>query len=499
MDQLQHATTTIYGGLNVDFSDSVTAYLHGGYERMVRTAFDGIPAEADGSPAPLARSFFTGSKNIELTTSAYHAEGDLTWHASDMLEFSIKGNIDNSNVVGSQAYASGLQPNGDININADTILEERNNNYGIGLSSVYHFDGLGLRNSFVSIGALYQDNRQPGSDLYANGATANIFQGEAAVSHAFEALLAGPLSPFAQEVDENTLTFSGQSVLQLIDPVSLLLGISYSKPKETEITQGVTQDFQFHSQMSYRAGLTYEFLPRTTAYLSYSESFNPQTALHCDVRTQTTCLSSSVLPPQTGSQYEVGVKYRSTNALLLTGALFEIKQRNLAQFDFADQVTGSDYFKPIGEVTHKGAELQALGQLTHEWQINAGYAYLDPKVTANNNAAIVGQTRLFLPKQTFSVYTTYALQRGILRGLSIDGGARYVSAQRTSYDGSTKDLPGYTLVDATLGYTVGKWLVQLNVHNIFDRRYFFNSYQTLFYGNVVGDPINAALSIRREF
>jgi outer membrane receptor for ferric coprogen and ferric-rhodotorulic acid len=41
--------------------------------------------------------------------------------------------------------------------------------------------------------------------------------------------------------------------------------------------------------------------------------------------------------------------------------------------------------------------------------------------------------------------------------------------------------------------------VQLNVHNVFDRYYFINNYQTLFYGNAVGEPVNVALSVRRKF
>jgi outer membrane receptor for ferric coprogen and ferric-rhodotorulic acid len=116
MDVMNHSKTTVYGGVNVDLSDSVTAYLHGGYERHVRTAFDGIPTEADGSPAPVPRSFFIGSKNIDLTTSVYHGEGNLTWRATDMLEFSLKGNYEKSDTDGGFAFGFGLAPNGDFTL-----------------------------------------------------------------------------------------------------------------------------------------------------------------------------------------------------------------------------------------------------------------------------------------------------------------------------------------------------------------------------------------------
>jgi iron complex outermembrane receptor protein len=181
-------------------------------------------------------------------------------------------------------------------------------------------------------------------------------------------------------------------------------------------------------------------------------------------------------------------------------------------------VNGTDYYVPAGELTHTGFELQAIGQIMPNWQINASYTYLDPKITQSVPAlsATAGETELFIPKQTASAYTTYTLKEGRLRGLSLGGGIRYVGSEHTSYTSllanqeenpntqtppiiPTKDLAGYAVVDATIGYTIDKWLVQLNGHNILDRRYYINTYQTLYYGNVAGDPANIALSVRRTF
>jgi TonB-dependent siderophore receptor len=510
IDVLNHKKTSLYGGVNVQLSDSVTAYLHGGYERLQRTVFDGIPTEADGTPAPVPRSFFIGSKNVETTTSVYHAEGDLTWHATDLLDFSIKGNYENSSFVGSEYYSSGLQPDGTLSFRVQKYPEPYfDHNFGIGLSSTYRLDAMGLKDSFVSVAALYQDSRQGGVALTLPnpGGTTNIFSGEAAIGQAIDAALLTPLNRFEQVTDAKTLTFSGQSVLQLVDSLSVLLGVSYAKPDVTAVTNGTTNDLSAAGQTSYRAGVTYEFLPGTNAYVSFSQSFNPQTLL---------TVTNEPLPPVTGDQYEAGIKYRVPNGrLLLTGAIFRIKEKNVAQYD--QTVNGIDYYRAVGGVTHKGIELLALGQITPDWQINAGYTYLNAKITKAISTgfypldATVGQSELYLPKQTFSLSSTYLVPTGLLRGLSFGVGIRYVGAQSTGYDSmlanqeaffsptKTKDLPSYTPVDASVGYSVGKWLVQLNAHNIFDRFYLINNYQTLFYGNVVGDPANVALSVRRTF
>jgi iron complex outermembrane receptor protein len=83
--------------------------------------------------------------------------------------------------------------------------------------------------------------------------------------------------------------------------------------------------------------------------------------------------------------------------------------------------------------------------------------------------------------------------------LSFGGGIRFVGSERTSYDGSTENIPAYTLVDLSATYAIQKWSVQLNLHNLLNERYYINNYQTLFYGNVPGDPLNASITIRRDF
>lgn len=486
---LTHEKISAYGGINVDFSDSVTAFIHGGYERFSRPTYDGTPPEADNSPAPVPISFFIGSKNIIDKTSVYHAEGDLTWHATDMLELNLRGNYERSDSNGGETYSCCLDSNGNIALTSGLLNPWLSDNYGIGASSVYKLDKVGLKGSFISVAALYQNSHFDGNDPYNSG-TANLADGEAAIWRAFEALLAGPLTPYDVRFNSSVLTISGQSVLQLVDPVSLLLGVSYSKPGVTAITNGVEQGSSKEGQVSYRGGITYEFLSGVNAYVSYSESFTPQPRQTVDLQ---------ILPPLTGKQYEAGVKYRSGNGhLLMTGAVFQIDEKDLQTY--AQTVGDVDYYSVIPEITHKGFELQAIGQITAAWQINAGYAYLDPKITRDDgNPASVGKTELFLPKQTFSTYTTYSLNDGIFRGLSIGGGVRYVSDQRTSYDGSSRNIPSYALADLTASYSLNKWLVQLNAHNIFDRRYYFNDYQTLIYGNFPGDPRNFALSVRRTF
>jgi TonB-dependent siderophore receptor len=499
MNSISHETTVAYGGINWTGSDAVSGYLHGGFEQHIRTSFDGIPTEADGSPAPVARSFFIGSEDMKVYTDVFHAEGDLTWHSSDMLDLSLKGNIRRVDTHGNAPYSFGLDSSGNLGLAIQEFPDGEAKDYGVGVSATYHFDSLGLKNSFVSLAALYQvdcacttggqatfSGQYAGPNPYVG--IVNIFSGEAAIQAAFNSATIQPVST-VQDIWAKTLTISAQSVVQVVDHLSVLAGASYADPKLTETFNSVFQSFNPGSQISYRAGLIEELAPGANAYVSFSQSFNPQTTIDAN---------GSVLPPVTGQQYEAGLKYRlAGNRVLLSAAVFQIAQKNQGQF--FTQIDGLDRYKPVGELTHKGIELQGLGSVSQQWQVNVGYTYLNPKVTTDSDPTIVGKTELFLPKQTASVFSTYAFDAGPIRGLSLGAGVRYVGAVATSYDGSTQDIPAYTIVDTSVGYAVNDWRVQLNVHNLLNERYFINNYDTAFYGNTIGAPLHFALSVQRNF
>jgi TonB-dependent siderophore receptor len=499
IDVMSHKQATFYGGINADLSSSLTGYIHAGFMWEERTASDGLSTYPDGQyPYPqVPRSFFVGGANDNLITPDYLADLGLTWRATDMLDVNLKANYVSDVTSGNDPFSYDLQSNGDLSLNRQHITGESNLDWGVALSSTYKFDDLGLKDSFVSVSAMYQDSEFKyvfyGYN-FPNGqtvVTGNIFAGETALTNIFDsATIPGPL-----ENDEaeflRTLTVSTQSVLHVVDGVAVLLGASYSKPEVIESNFGVSQNFTPPSQISYRAGVTYEFLPGANAYFSYSQSFLPQTYLTPNF---------TVLPPLKGDQYEGGVKYRTGDGhLLLTGAVFQITEAN--QPEFAELIGPVSYYTPAGEVTHKGFELEALGQISPAWQVHLGYAYLDARITENpSDPASVGQIEPFVPEQTASLFTTYTVGAGFLRGLTVGGGFRYVGPQRTNIPNDlTFDIPGYELVDASVSYEMKPWTVQLNARNIMNRFYFYNDYQTLAFSNLVGPPASLTLTVRRNF
>ena len=485
---LNHHTGTIYTGINVDITNRLNGYLHGGYTREVRTSFDGIPTESDGSAPPLPRSFFIGSKDMKQRTSDYHAETGLNWNATDLLKVSLKGYYERAITDSLTPYGFDLQDDGTFYLGLQRF-RDNTKSASVGLNVHYALDDLGLQDSFLAVSAIHRSivYREP-LEFYGGDAAANIFDGEAAIASAFEALR-GELFPFEYSGTNKVDTISAQSLIHPVDPLSVLMGLSYSKSRATETSDGFTDKFDFDGNLSMRFGLTYEVSPGLNTYGSFSQSYLPQTFRTID---------GSPVSPLEGNEYEAGIKFKPVGErLLLTAAVYRIIEKNVAAYD--QTTSEGDFYRPIGRVRHQGAELEATGEVLPQLELRASYSYLNTRILDDDDSALVGKSELFLPKNSASLYTTYTVWSGPLHGVSLGGGMRYVGRVKTSYDNSTQDLPEYLLFDANLGYAVGGWAFQINARNIFDKKYFINNYQTLYYGNVVGDPANFSLSVERDF
>ncbi|WP_082813369.1 TonB-dependent siderophore receptor [Sphingopyxis terrae] len=488
MQRVDSAKTVLYGGIDAELSPGLTGYVHGGYERYRRTSFDGIPTLSDGSPAPVDRSFFIGSGDFDLVTPVVRVNGGLDWEASSALSVSLKVNYLRSNTTGESGYAYDLQPSGDFFIAINNITKSVTQAFSAGLSTVYKFDDMGLTDSFVTVAANYQsyDTKQAGTiPNTPQGDVGNIFDGVDAIEALFNTRTYPGIFDYSLNRRLRYFTLSTQANIKVAEPLTLLAGLSWAKPDVSKQSgTGPWQDFSGDSQTSLRLAATLEPVRGLNFYASYSESFQPQ--LFIDA-------AGGVLPPLTGEQYEVGFKYVSSDRrLLLTGALFDVRQSNQARYD--QTIDLIDRYAPIGEVRHRGLELQAVGEIAKGWQVNAGLAILDPTIRRDDDPMLIGKTIAFLPKSSASIYTSYEFGDAF-----VGGGIRYVDSVKTDIDRATRDLPSYTLVDVSAGYDFGRFRAQINVKNVFDKHYFVNNYQTLFYGNVVGEPRSVTVSLRANF
>ena len=205
---------------------------------------------------------------------------------------------------------------------------------------------------------------------------------------------------------------------------------------------------------SGRAGLAYQFDNGLTPYASVSTFFSPVLGAN----------GSGVFLPESGHQYEAGLKYRPDWIDgLFTLSLFDLTKQNV--------LTGPWYAQSqIGEVNSRGVELEAKVNLTDNWKPTASAAFMDVDITRDADAAIIGKTPYVIPETMASAWLDYTFSTGAFEGFAVGGGLRYVGSSWADNENTLK-VPDVLLADARIGYSRDNWGIDLNVNNIFDTDY----------------------------
>jgi iron complex outermembrane receptor protein len=254
-----------------------------------------------------------------------------------------------------------------------------------------------------------------------------------------------------------------QDQVDLLPNLKLLAGFRYDYVNQFRTTQSLDEprnEFsQTDNQISPRVGIIYQPIPTVSLYASYTTSFAPSFAARLNA-------DDSTFDPETGEQFEVGIKADLTDTISLTFSAFDIKKQNIAVTDPNNPL----FSIQTGEQTSRGIELFLSGEVLPGWNIVAGYSYLDAFVS-QDTTDIVDNRLDNVPANQFSLWTTYEIQEGSLKGLGFGLGLFYVDQRQGDLD-NTFFLPSYFRTDAALFYRQENWQVQLNVENLFDVEYF---------------------------
>ncbi|MBW4646859.1 MAG: TonB-dependent siderophore receptor [Goleter apudmare HA4340-LM2] len=282
----------------------------------------------------------------------------------------------------------------------------------------------------------------------------------------------------------NTLGFYVQDQITIAENLKLLLGGRFdtiSTEEKNIVTQGVTNGS--NSAFTPRVGIVYQPIPPISLYASYAESFVPVYGRSID---------NSPFDPERGKQYEVGVKGEMFDGKLsATLAAYNLKKTNVLTTDPTD----TNFNIQVGEQTSKGIELDIVGQITPGWNVIATYGHTDARVTRDNRLP-VGNRLENVAENTASLWTTYELQQGNLKGLGFGLGLYYVGDRPGDANGSFI-LPSYFRTDASVFYKQDNWRVGLNVRNLFDITYYVETQgRTIVYP---GEPFTVIGSVSFTF
>ncbi|WP_043817554.1 TonB-dependent siderophore receptor, partial [Rubrivivax gelatinosus] len=234
-------------------------------------------------------------------------------------------------------------------------------------------------------------------------------------------------------------------------------------------SDAVAADGEKSSATTGRAGLVYLAPNGLAPFVSFSQSFEPQTG---------TDRQRQRFDPTRGTQWELGLRWQPEGSqTLLSAALYQLTQRKVLVTDPVD----TNYSVQLGEVRSRGLELEARTRVGAA-NLVAAYAYTDARTLKSSplTPEAEGRRSGAVPYHQASVWTDYGFGAFGLPALKAGAGLRYVgSAPGVWLD---VDVPGYTVVDAMLSWTEGPWRLALNVANLGDKTYVASCTYLCFYG-----------------
>ncbi|MGF6590490.1 TonB-dependent receptor [Pseudomonas sp. 2835] len=280
-----------------------------------------------------------------------------------------------------------------------------------------------------------------------------------------------------------------------LDPAWLLtMGLRYDHfdtKAKTKIASGATS-FKTEDTSEFvtgQLGLTWKPAENGSVYISYATSATPAGASlgeGSDGNPLLTATTTSDLKPEETTNYEIGTKWNLLDErLALTAAIFRTEKEN------ARVLVSTNTYENVGKSRVDGLELTATGKLTNDWQVFAGYTYMDAKlidggkqnvggvfVDSPNNGNQMPNT----PNNSLTLWTTY----NVTPKLTVGGGAFYVDDVFGNVN-NTVMVDSYWRYDAMASYKLTKNVdLQLNVQNLTNEVYYDKAYAAHYANQAAG-------------
>ncbi|MEP6882457.1 MAG: catecholate siderophore receptor Fiu, partial [Dokdonella sp.] len=180
---------------------------------------------------------------------------------------------------------------------------------------------------------------------------------------------------------------------------------------------------------SWKAGVLFKPAENGSLYVNVAITQQPPGGASLELSASANSVNNTIYDPQKATTAEMGTKWELVDSrLLLNAALYRTDVSNELSRDPIDLL----YYQ-IGEKRVQGIELSAIGQLSENWAISAGYTTMDTKVTRGTAVSQDGSNALtYTPDSAFTAWTTWTAPSKLVIG----GGARYSGELKRGTDGA---------------------------------------------------------------
>lgn len=245
--------------------------------------------------------------------------------------------------------------------------------------------------------------------------------------------------------------------------------------------------------VNWKLGAVYKIGETASLYAHYAISQQPPGGSSLELSNSTTSANNPAYDPQKARTAEIGSKWDLLgDDLLVALGLYQTEVEN-------EVITEAGVTSQGGDKRVRGIELSAVGRITENWSLSAGYTTMDAKVINSPKVAQDGTTQLtYTPDSAFTAWTTYQLPFG----LTIGGGVRYNGEMKRGTDGAIGTptfVKSYTVWDAVVSYTISRNMdLRLNAYNLFDKQY-VAAINKSGYRYTPGAPRSVLLSLNLRF
>lgn len=454
--------------LSIAPSDATTITIEALYSRDDWGAFfNGVPAEGTVLPNPngplprnrgLADPSWDGTmrENTDVSARLEHRFSDRVGYRA---AFSwTNGEQDYEEIFGLLGWEE--DPDASLADNRRNLLrallaaESERDNYTVHNDLSLSFDTGGWQHELV-VGADYRktdlDSRDAAALVPSLDLCAPVYQFDAKPPIVF--------AIFDNESEQTIEAWGAflQDRIAITEKFRVIGGVRYAEVDQRLVFApvGGTPDItdQRTDKWTSQIGLLYNPLERVSIFASRTSSFLPVLG---------TVYGGKPLDPETGTQYEVGVK-AAFGRWSATVAAFDVTRADVAVADRENP----GFNLSIGEQSAKGFELSVNARLTPSWLVYAGYAYTDTEVTRDTEG-LEGNALRNVPKSTAALITRYDLAGGPLRDLSLGANVNFVG-KRFGDIGNSFELPSHWQVDLNAAYELTERVrLRLHVENVTD-------------------------------
>ncbi|MFP3350168.1 TonB-dependent receptor [Pseudoalteromonas sp. SIMBA_153] len=297
-----------------------------------------------------------------------------------------------------------------------------------------------------------------------------------------------------------------QHVAYINDKITTRIGVAHNRIKQSYEHFGVDPRYSqsranptpeantSDSGLTYNLGATYQVNADMALFLNHSKGRTAYSVLGSVAGNEADRDDSESVSNDLGFRFKA-----FDDQLLASIVVFESARTNL---EYANPLYEAGVSAPNvvesffdGEEQTKGVEIDLNAYLNDQWKVNINGVYQDARDKTNPNSDNYNTRQKGVPYVTASSWVTYSAALFELpHAVDLSAGLTFVDKRSTNSSSFGIDngyVPAYTVYDAAVSYKADNWQMQLNINNLFNKKYYSKA---MFLGGMPGEERNAKLS-----